>query len=59
MYEPEFTVITPTYNIVDNNQADDFTLLVSLLGKQTYPYIEYIIPLFSSFDWIIRYILLV
>lgn len=43
MYEPEFTVITPTYNIVDNNQADDFTLLVSLLGKQTYPYIEHII----------------
>lgn len=43
MYEPEFTVITPTYNIVENNQADDFTLLVSLLNKQTYPYIEHII----------------
>ena len=43
MYEPEFTVITPTYNIVENNKADDFTLLINLLDKQTYPYIEHLI----------------
>ncbi len=43
MYEPEFTVITPTYNIVENNQADDFTLLINLLDRQTYPYIEHLI----------------
>lgn len=43
MYEPEVTVITPTSNIVDKNQADDFTLLVNLLDKQTYPYVEHLI----------------
>ena len=37
------TVITPTSNIVDKNQADDFTLLVNLLDKQTYPYVEHLI----------------
>ena len=43
MYEPEVTVITPTSNIVENNQADDFTLLVNLLDRQTYPYVEHLI----------------
>ena len=43
MYEPEVTVITPTSNIVENNQADDFTLLVNLLDRQTYPYIEHLV----------------
>ncbi len=43
MYEPEVTVITPTSNIVENNQADDFTLLINLLDKQTYPYVEHLI----------------
>lgn len=43
MYEPEFTVITPTSNIVDSGHADDFTLLVNLLNRQTYPYIEHIV----------------
>lgn len=43
MYEPEVTVITPTSNIIDRDQADDFTLLVNLLNRQTYPYIEHII----------------
>ena len=43
MYEPEVTVITPTSNIVENNQADDFTLLVNLLDRQTYEYIEHLI----------------
>lgn len=43
MYEPEVTVITPTSNIVENNQADDFTLLVNLLDRQTYPYVEHLV----------------
>lgn len=43
MYEPEVTVITPTSNIIDSDQADDFTLLVNLLNRQTYPYIEHIV----------------
>ena len=43
MYEPEFTVITPTSNIVDAGLTDDFSLLVNLLDRQTYPYIEHII----------------
>lgn len=43
MYEPEVTVITPTSNIVDNGQADDFTLLINLLDRQTYPYVEHLI----------------
>ena len=43
MYEPDVTIITPTSNIVENEQADDFTLLINLLDKQTYPQIEHII----------------
>lgn len=43
MYEPEFTVVTPTSNIVDSGHADDFTLLVNLLNRQTYPYIEHVV----------------
>lgn len=43
MYEPEFTVVTPTSNIVESGHADDFTLLVNLLNRQTYPYIEHIV----------------
>ncbi|MBP3847586.1 glycosyltransferase [bacterium] len=43
MYEPEVTVITTTHNIVDAGKADDFTLLLNLLNKQTYPYIEHLV----------------
>lgn len=43
MYEPEITIITPTHNIVDTGKADDFTLLLNLLNRQTYPYVEHII----------------
>lgn len=43
MYEPEVSIITPTYNIVENGQSDDFTLLVNLLDRQTYEYIEHIV----------------
>ena len=50
MYEPTISVITPTYNIVDADKADDFTLLVNLLDRQTYPYIEHIIMDNASTD---------
>lgn len=50
MYEPEFTVITPTSNIVDAGLTDDFSLLVNLLDRQTYPYIEHIIVDNASSD---------
>lgn len=43
MYEPEVTIITATSEIVDKNQADDFTLLINLLDRQTYPYIEHLV----------------
>lgn len=43
MYEPEVTIITPTSNIVDKGQADDFTLLVNLLDRQTYEFIDHLI----------------
>ena len=42
MDEPLVTVVTPTVNLLDNNQADDFNLLVELLDMQTYPNIEHI-----------------
>lgn len=43
MYEPEVTVVTATSNIVEKDQADDFTLQVNLLARQTYPYIEHLV----------------
>lgn len=43
MYEPEVTVITTTSNIVEKGQADDFTLLINLLDRQSYPYVEHLI----------------
>lgn len=43
MYEPEVTVITTTSSIVENGQADDFTLQVNLLDRQNYPYVEHIV----------------
>lgn len=43
MYEPEVTIITPTSNIVDKGQADDFTLLVNLLDRQTYEFVAHLI----------------
>ena len=50
MYEPEVTVITPTHNIVEAGKADDFTLLLNLLNRQTYPYIEHIVMDNASTD---------
>lgn len=43
MYEPTISIITPTYNVVENDLADDFTLLINLLDKQTYEYVEHIV----------------
>ena len=43
MYEPEVTIITPTSTIVDKGQADDFTLLVNLLDRQTYEFVDHLI----------------
>ena len=41
--EPFVTVITPTHNLIENNLADDFNLLIKLLDIQTYPNIEHIV----------------
>lgn len=41
--EPLVSVITTTHNIVEKGQADDFSLLITLLDMQTYPNIEHII----------------
>lgn len=41
--EPFVTIITPTHNLLENNLADDFNLLISLLDMQTYPNIEHLI----------------
>jgi glycosyltransferase involved in cell wall biosynthesis len=43
MYEPQVTIITTTSNIVENEQVDDFALLVNLLDRQTYPYLEHLV----------------
>lgn len=40
---PLISVITPTYNIIDNELVDDFNILTTLLNKQSYPNIEHII----------------
>lgn len=50
MYEPEVTIITPTYNIIEEGKADDFTLLVNLLNRQSYPYIEHLVVDNASTD---------
>ena len=41
--EPLISIITPTYNIIENGLTDEFNLLVNLLDKQTYPEMEHII----------------
>ncbi len=41
--EPWVSIITTTHNIVENGQADDFSLLCTLLDMQTYPNIEHIV----------------
>ncbi len=56
MYEPEVSIITPTFNIIDEGHTDDFNLLVNLLDRQTYPYIEHIIMDNASSDDTINYL---
>jgi len=41
--EPLVSIITTTHNIVENGQADDFNLLVTLLDMQTHQNIEHIV----------------
>jgi len=41
--DPLISIVTPTLNIVENNKADAFNLMVSLLELQTYPRIEHIV----------------
>lgn len=50
LMEPLVSIITPTLNIVEKNQVDEFNLLVSLLEMQTYPRIEHIIVDGASTD---------
>lgn len=50
MYEPEVTIITATSNIVEKGQADDFSLLINLLDRQTYPYVEHLVMDNASTD---------
>lgn len=41
--EPFVTIITTTDNLIKNDHADEFNLLVSLLDLQTYPNIEHLV----------------
>ena len=50
MYEPEITIITPTKNIVEAGKADDFTLLLNLMNKQTYQFVDHLIMDNASTD---------
>lgn len=54
--EPFVTVITPTYNLLENNQADAFNLLVELLDMQTFHNIEHLIIDNASTDGTIEFL---
>lgn len=54
--EPMVTVITPTHNLLQNNMADSFNLLVQLLDMQTYPNIEHLIIDNASDDGTIEFL---
>lgn len=56
MEEPIVSVITPTYNLLDNDKADSFNLLIQLLDMQTYPNIEHIIIDNGSTDGTIEFL---
>lgn len=56
MDEPFVTVITPTHNLLENNQADSFNLLVELLDMQTYPNIEHLIIDKASDDGTVEFL---
>ena len=50
MYEPEITIITTTHNIVEAGKADDFTLLLDLMNRQTYQFVDHLIMDNASTD---------
>lgn len=54
--EPFVTIITPTYNLLENNQVDDFNLLIQLLDMQTYPNIEHLVVDKASTDGTIEFL---
>lgn len=54
--EPFVTVITPVHNLLENNMADSFNLLVQLLDLQTYPNIEHLIIDNGSDDGTIEFL---
>lgn len=54
--EPFVTVITPVHNLLENNLADSFNLLVQLLDLQTYPNIEHLIIDNASDDGTIEFL---
>lgn len=54
--EPLVTVITPTHNLLENNMADSFNLLVQLLDMQTYPNIEHLIIDNASKDGTVEFL---
>lgn len=53
---PFVTVITPTHNLLENNNADAFNLLVELLDMQTYPNIEHLIIDNGSTDGTVEFL---
>lgn len=54
--EPTVTIITPTHNLFQNNQGDDFNLLVQMLDMQTYPNIEHLVIDNASTDGTIEFL---
>jgi len=56
MDTPFVTIITPTHNLLENNQADAFNLLVELLDMQTYPNIEHLIIDNASTDGTVEFL---
>lgn len=40
---PFITIVTPTYNIIENELIDEFNILTTLLSKQSYPNIEHLV----------------
>lgn len=56
MDEPFVTIITPTNNLLENNQGDAFNLLVELLDMQTYPNIEHLIMDNASTDGTVEFL---
>lgn len=53
---PTVTIITPTHNLLENNMADDFNLLIQLLDMQTYPEIEHLIMDNGSTDGTVEFL---